>query len=74
MAWGQSRTACAIGMPAWMPNRRAPYEADLDHAALIASPAHHQQLDVPELGVPLPAHLDEEGVEVDVENACGHGL
>jgi HSP20 family molecular chaperone IbpA len=39
----------------------------LHHAALVAPPAHHQELDVAKLGVALAADFDEEGVEIDVE-------
>jgi hypothetical protein len=45
----------------------------LHHAALIPPPAHDQQIDIPELGMPLPAYFDEERVEVDVEDASAHG-
>jgi 3-hydroxyisobutyrate dehydrogenase len=36
---------------------------------LIPPPTHHQELDVTELGVALAADFDEEGVEIDVEDA-----
>ena len=45
----------------------------LDHPALVAPAADDQQLDVAQLGMPLPAHFDEEGVEVDVKDARAHG-
>jgi hypothetical protein len=41
----------------------------LDYAALVAPPAHYQELDVAKLGMALAAHFDEEGVEIDVEDA-----
>jgi hypothetical protein len=44
----------------------------LHHPALIPASAHHQQLDVPELGVVLAADLDEEGIQIDVQQAGGH--
>ena len=46
----------------------------LDHAALVPPAAHHQQLDPAQLGVALPADLDEEGVEIHVENAGAHAI
>jgi hypothetical protein len=46
----------------------------LDHPALIAPAAHHQQLDPAQLGMTLPAHLDEKGVEIHVENAGAHAI
>ena len=45
----------------------------LDDAPLVPPAADHQQLDVAQLGVPLAAHFDEEGVEIDVEDARAHG-
>ena len=45
----------------------------LHHAALVPATADDQQLDLPQLGMPLPADFDEEGVEIDVENARAHG-
>jgi hypothetical protein len=48
--------ACAVG-------------GRLHHAALVAPPAHHQELDVAKLGVALAADFDEEGVEIDVKEA-----
>jgi hypothetical protein len=50
-----------------------PVRGRLHHAALIAPPAHHEQLDVAQLGIALPAHLDEERVEVHVQDARAHG-
>ena len=44
----------------------------LYHPALVAPAAHDQQVDLPELGVAVPADLDEEGVEVHVHDAGGH--
>jgi hypothetical protein len=41
----------------------------LHHTALVAPPAHHQKLDVAKLGMALAADFDEEGVEIDVEDA-----
>ena len=72
MAWGQSRTACAIGMPGVDAEAARAVRGGLHHAALVAPSADHQQLDVPQLGMPLAAHFDEEGVEVDVEDAGAH--
>ena len=40
--------------------------------ALIPAPSHHQQLDVPELGMVLAADFDEEGIQIDVKEARGH--
>ena len=44
----------------------------LHHAPLVPPAAHHQELDVPELGVVLTAHFDEERVEIDVQDASAH--
>jgi hypothetical protein len=44
----------------------------LHHAALIPPSADDQQLDIPELGMPLAAHFDEKRVEIDVEDAGTH--
>jgi hypothetical protein len=46
-----------------------PVGCRLHHAALVAPAAHHQELDVAKLGVALAADFDEEGVEIDVEDA-----
>ena len=46
----------------------------LHHAALVPPAAHDQQLDRAQLGVALPADLDEERVEVDVEDAGAHAI
>ena len=52
----------------------SPVRCRLHHPALVAAAAHHQQLDVTELGMPLAADFDEERVEIDVENARAHVL
>jgi len=44
----------------------------LHHAALVAPSAHHQELDVPQLGVALAADFDEERVQIDVQDASAH--
>jgi hypothetical protein len=44
----------------------------LNHPPLIPAPAHHQQLDVAQLGVIVAGYLDEEGIEVHVEEARRH--
>jgi hypothetical protein len=36
---------------------------------LVAPAAYHQELDIAKLGVALAADFDEEGVEIDVEDA-----
>jgi hypothetical protein len=41
----------------------------LYHPALIPPPAHHQELEVAQLGMALAADFDEEGVEIDVDDA-----
>jgi hypothetical protein len=55
------------------PEAARPVGGGLHHAALVAASADHQQLDVAQLGMSLATHLDEKGVEVDVENARAHG-
>ena len=44
----------------------------LDDPPLVPPAADHQQLDLAQLRMALAAHLDEEGIEVDVENAGRH--
>jgi len=44
----------------------------LHHAALIASPAHDQQLDLAQLRMALAADLHKERVEIEVQEASGH--
>jgi ferritin len=46
----------------------------LHDSAPIAGSAHHEQLDVAKLRVPLAADLHEEGVEVDVNDSRRHGV
>jgi hypothetical protein len=41
----------------------------LHHPALIPPPAHHQELEVAQLGMAVAADFDEEGVEIDVDDA-----
>ena len=61
-----------MGMPGVNAVAARAVRGGLHHAALIPPPADDQQLDIPELGMPLAAHFDEEGVEVDVEDAGAH--
>src|ERR687898_1509283 len=44
----------------------------LDDPALISAATHYQELEVPQLRVIVPAHLDEEGVQVNVEKSGRH--
>jgi hypothetical protein len=44
----------------------------LDYTPLIPPTAHNQQLNVAQLGMPLTAHLHEEGIQVDMDDASGH--
>ena len=44
----------------------------LNHAPLIPAAAHHQQLDVAQLGVIMTGDLHEEGIEVHVKEAGRH--
>jgi hypothetical protein len=44
----------------------------LHYAALITPPSNHEEVDILEGGIDLPADLHEEGVEIDMENSGGH--
>jgi hypothetical protein len=44
----------------------------LDDAALVPPPAHHQEVDVPELRVEAAADFDEQGVEIHVKESGRH--
>src|SRR5688572_16352663 len=44
----------------------------LHHPTAVPPTPDHEQLHSAQLGVTLPAYLDEEGVEIDVEDAGGH--
>ena len=44
----------------------------LNHTSLVPPAADYQELDVAKLRMIVPAHFDEEGVEVHMENSGGH--
>ena len=46
----------------------------LDHAALVPPATHDQQRHRAQLGVALPADLDEKRIEIHVENAGAHAI
>ena len=45
----------------------------LNHAALVPPAPDHEELDLAQLRVLLPAYLNEKGVQINVEDAGAHG-
>jgi hypothetical protein len=44
----------------------------LHHAALLPAAAYDQQVELAQLGMALAADFDEESVEINVKDSCGH--
>src|SRR5262249_33559435 len=44
----------------------------LHDSAFLSSSSDYEALDVPQLGMTLPAHLDEKCIQVQVQRSCSH--